>query len=80
MYPDAYYKPCESVWYGNLELKEADHIFKPVSGFDGVDEKTLLKDNRAKYDYIDIFTYWVSFTSKNKMNTYMYYMYEKSYL
>jgi hypothetical protein len=63
-----------------VTLKEADHIFHNVSSFDAVDEKTLLEQNRYKYDYNDVFKRWVSFAANNDMNTYLYFMYTKAYL
>lgn len=80
LFPEDYYKPCEEIEFGNVTISEAKHIFEKVDGFKGVSEKQLLLDNRKAYDYADIFKSWVSFLSKNKMDTYVYDMYSKHYL
>lgn len=61
MFPSAYKAQCEEVHFGDVKLKEADHIFKVVEGDPGVSEYTLLKENRKTTDFYDVDKIWVSY-------------------
>lgn len=79
MFPANYKKTCEEVSFGEVVLKEADHIFRKVEGDPGVSEYTLLKENRESTDFYDIDKHWAAYPVRT-LEAYTFNMYQKGYL